>query len=120
MSNLTAMGFEERPVIHDRRASARLPVFWNARVHDVTGEQEAVCYNVSHGGLALYLWSPPEADTTVEVTLQLPGGGSVVTRGRVIAEPRGRGHTVGLAFSDPAALPPAVHAYIDRRAAGIA
>jgi len=100
----------------ERRGSPRVSVFWPARVVDETGAQEAVCFNVSYGGLALYLWSPPRTEEVVNVSLELPNGETAAAFGKLVSAARGSGRTVGLSLvSHPDQALEALNAYIDRR-----
>lgn len=98
----------------ERRTCPRISVFWPARVQDATGEQEAVCFNVSHGGLGLYLWSVPAANETIDITLSLPNGGQARAFAHVAAKGR-PGRSVGMKLVEhPDQVIEALSAYVDR------
>jgi hypothetical protein len=73
-------------------------VFWPAKVTDRSGVQEGVCFNVSNGGIGVYLWSPPSANQVVAIDVNLPHGDPASARARIVPGPRGRGRAVGLEF----------------------
>ncbi|MEK7703471.1 MAG: PilZ domain-containing protein [Myxococcota bacterium] len=100
----------------ERRTHPRIAVFWPARIQGATGEQEAVCFNVSHGGLGLYLWSVPSADEALDITLVLPAGVQARAFAHVSAGGRVGSHSVGMQLVEhPQQTVEALHAYIDRR-----
>ena len=104
------------PAVAERRHSERVHVFWPARVTCAQTVQDAVCFDVSHEGMALYLWEPPAATTLVEVAVELPNGYQIWTQGEVTRGSRHGRRTVGLRFlPHPDQAVAAVHAYLDRQ-----
>ncbi len=81
-----------------KRASPRAQALWTA---DIWGadQTDAVCLNVSLGGMALAVGAPIPVDTLVRVTAFVPGLGPVHATAVVVWARRYRGEgRIGLRF----------------------
>ena len=81
------------------RASQRATAYWPVSLWGDVDEHDAVCVNVSRGGMALALTAPVPLGTLLRVTAVLPGGFSLDATA-VVMWARGRGpeQRIGIRF----------------------